>query len=91
MNLILASPQKEASPKVSISFCPKCVPFKLIFLKRLSDVFEDEVTKLAESYSDTDLAKQLKDEDHGLVRVYFGGQAKVCRNSVKNILYSFSQ
>ena len=31
----------------------------LIFLKRLSDVFEDEVNKLAESYSDTDLAKQL--------------------------------
>ncbi len=28
----------------------------LIFLKRLSDVFEDEVNKLAESYGETDLA-----------------------------------
>jgi type I restriction enzyme M protein len=48
----------------------------LIFLKRLSDVFEDEVNKLAESYSDTDLAKQLVDEDHGLVRVYLPTKAR---------------
>jgi len=48
----------------------------LIFLKRLSDVFEDEVNKLAESYSDTDLAKQLIDEDHGLVRVYLPAKAR---------------
>ena len=48
----------------------------LIFLKRLSDVFEDEVNKLAESYSDTDLAKQLIDEDHGLVRLYLPAKAR---------------
>jgi len=48
----------------------------LIFLKRLSDVFEDEVNKLAESYSDTDLAKQLIDEDHGLVRIYLPAKAR---------------
>ena len=48
----------------------------LIFLKRLSDVFEDEVSKLAESYSDTDLAKQLIDEDHGLVRLYLPVKAR---------------
>ncbi|MCL0058446.1 type I restriction-modification system subunit M [Dehalococcoidia bacterium] len=48
----------------------------LIFLKRLSDVFEDEVNKLAESYGDTDLAKQLIDEDHGLVRIYLPVRAR---------------
>ncbi|MBT9148159.1 MAG: Type I restriction enzyme EcoKI M protein [Syntrophomonadaceae bacterium] len=48
----------------------------LIFLKRLSDVFEDEVSKLAESYSDTDLAQQLIDEDHGLVRLYLPTKAR---------------
>jgi len=48
----------------------------LIFLKRLSDVFEDEVNRLAESYSDTDLAKQLIDEDHGLVRLYLPAAAR---------------
>ncbi len=48
----------------------------LIFLKRLSDVFEDEANKLAESYSDTNLAKQLIDEDHGLVRLYLPAKAR---------------
>jgi type I restriction enzyme M protein len=48
----------------------------LIFLKRLSDVFEDEVSKLVESYIDTDLAKQLIDEDLGLVRIYLPTKAK---------------
>jgi len=48
----------------------------LIFLKRLSDVFEDEANKLAESYSDTNLAKQLIDEDHGLVRIYLPAKAR---------------
>jgi len=42
----------------------------------LSDVFEDEVNKLAESYSDTDLAKKLIDEDHGLVRLYLPAKAR---------------
>jgi type I restriction enzyme M protein len=48
----------------------------LIFLKRLSDVFEDEVSKLTESYTDTDLAKQLIDEDRGLVRIYLPAKAR---------------
>lgn len=38
----------------------------LIFLKRLSDVFEDEVSKLTESYGDSELTEQLIGEDHGL-------------------------
>lgn len=48
----------------------------LIFLKRLSDVFEDEVHKLAESYGDAGMAAQLIDEDHGLVRLYLPAKAR---------------
>lgn len=48
----------------------------LIFLKRLSDVFEDEVQKLAESYGDAGMAAQLIDEDHGLVRLYLPAKAR---------------
>jgi len=42
----------------------------LVFLKRLSDVFEDEVAKLAEDYGEQSLAQGLLAEDHGLVRFY---------------------
>lgn len=42
----------------------------LIFLKRLSDVFEDEVMKLSECYGDKDLVEQLLNRDHSLVRFY---------------------
>jgi len=48
----------------------------IIFLKRLSDVFEDEAQKLADSYGDTDMAKQLIEEDHGLVRLYLPVKAR---------------
>jgi type I restriction enzyme M protein len=42
----------------------------LIFLKRLSDVFEDEVGRLAEEFGDIDFAGLVVDEDHEYVRVY---------------------
>lgn len=42
----------------------------LLFLKRLSDVFEDEVARLAETYGDADTALAVLDEDHSLVRFY---------------------
>ena len=42
----------------------------LIFLKRLSDVFEDELTRLAKDYGSRELVEQLLSEDHGLVRLY---------------------
>jgi Type I restriction-modification system methyltransferase subunit len=42
----------------------------LLFLKRLSDVFEDEVARLAETYSDVDTALAVLDEDHSLVRFF---------------------
>ena len=42
----------------------------LIFLKRLSDVFDDEVNKLAEDYGDKEVAVKLVEEDHSLVWFY---------------------
>lgn len=42
----------------------------LISLKRLSDVFEDEVARLGEEFGDPDVAAQIVEEDHGLVRFY---------------------
>lgn len=48
----------------------------LIFLKRLSDVFEDELAKLAESYGARGLAEQLLSEDHSLVRFYLPVEAR---------------
>ena len=42
----------------------------LIFLKRLSDVFDDEVQRVAEEVGDLEAAKEIIDQDHGLVRFY---------------------
>lgn len=42
----------------------------LIFIKRLSDVFDDELKRLAETVGDLETAKTLLDADHSLVRFY---------------------
>lgn len=42
----------------------------IIFIKRLSDVFEDEVNKLSDKFGKRDIVEQLIDEDHSLVRFY---------------------
>jgi len=42
----------------------------LIFLKRLSDVYDDEIDKLAEEYKDKKTAEELVEEDHSLVWFY---------------------
>ena len=42
----------------------------LIFLKRLSNVFADEVQALGEEYGNLELTQQLVDGDHSLVRFY---------------------
>lgn len=42
----------------------------LIFLKRLSDVFEDEVARLAEELGDEEIALQVVEEDRTMVRFY---------------------
>ena len=42
----------------------------LIFLKRLSDVFEDEIMKLSSDYGGRDVVEELLKGDHSLVRFY---------------------
>jgi len=48
----------------------------LIFLKRLSNVFADEVQGLGEEYEDADVAQQLVEADHSLVRFYIPPKAR---------------
>ncbi|MFW6118900.1 MAG: N-6 DNA methylase [Planctomycetota bacterium] len=42
----------------------------LIFLKRLSDVFEDELDRLAADYGSREIVEELLAEDHSLVRFH---------------------
>jgi type I restriction enzyme M protein len=48
----------------------------LIFLKRLSDVFDDEVAHLANDFGDVETAKKLVEADHKLVRFYLPENAR---------------
>src|SRR3989338_7955625 len=48
----------------------------LIFLKRLSDVYEDEVSKLAEAYEDRKEAEEFIEADHSLVWFYIPENAR---------------
>lgn len=42
----------------------------LLFLKRLSDVFDDEIERLAEEYGDRATALEIAESDHSLLRFY---------------------
>jgi len=42
----------------------------LIFMKRLSDVFEDEVKRVAQEIGDENTARKIISKDHSLVRFY---------------------
>ena len=48
----------------------------LLFLKRLSDVFDDEIARLAEEYGDRATALEIADADHSLLRFYLPGEAR---------------
>jgi len=48
----------------------------LIFLKRLSDVFDDEVQRVADEVGDLDTAKEIIDQDHALVRLYVPAESR---------------
>jgi type I restriction enzyme M protein len=48
----------------------------LIFLKRLSNVFADEVMALGEEYGNPDIAQELVEADHSLVRFYIPPKAR---------------
>jgi type I restriction enzyme M protein len=42
----------------------------LVFLKRLSDLFEDEIAALGEDFGDSPLASRSVEQDHELVRLF---------------------
>ncbi len=48
----------------------------LVFIKRLSDVFEDEVERLTETYGDYETALSIIEEDPSLVRFYIPQEAR---------------
>lgn len=48
----------------------------LLFLKRLSDVFDDEITRLAEEYGDCATALEIAESDHSLLRFYLPPQTR---------------
>lgn len=48
----------------------------LLFLKRLSDVFDDEIARLAEEYGDRDTALEIAEDDHELLRFYLPPEAR---------------
>jgi type I restriction enzyme M protein len=47
----------------------------LVFIKRLSDVFDDEVARLTETYGDEATARTVLEADHSLVRFYIPPEA----------------
>lgn len=48
----------------------------LVFLKRLSDVFDDEVQRVADEVGDLETARVIIDQDHGLVRFYLPSESR---------------
>ena len=48
----------------------------LLFLKRLSDVFDDEIGRLAEEYGDCATALEIAESDHELLRFYLPPEAR---------------
>lgn len=48
----------------------------LLFLKRLSDVFDDEITRLAEEFGDPEVALEIAESDHSLLRLYLPPEAR---------------
>lgn len=48
----------------------------MVFLKRLSDVFDDEITRLAEDYGDRQTALEIAESDPKLLRFYLPPEAR---------------
>lgn len=48
----------------------------LVFLKRLSDVFDEELERLSEEYGEKGVAEELVEEDHSLVWFYVPKNAR---------------
>src|SRR5947199_7835844 len=48
----------------------------LLFIKRLSDVFDDEIERLTEQFGDSETALEVLEADHSLVRFYIPPEAR---------------
>ncbi|MCX7025994.1 MAG: class I SAM-dependent DNA methyltransferase, partial [Spirochaetes bacterium] len=48
----------------------------LLFVKRLSDVFDDEIDRLAEEFGDRQIALETAESDHSLIRFYIPPEAR---------------
>ncbi|MXY21898.1 MAG: N-6 DNA methylase [Dehalococcoidia bacterium] len=48
----------------------------LLFLKRLSDVFDDEIERLTQEFGDRAIAQEIAESDHGLLRFYLPPEAR---------------
>lgn len=48
----------------------------LLFLKRLSDVFDDEIDRLVEEFGDRAVAHEITEGDHSLLRFYLPPEAR---------------
>lgn len=48
----------------------------LLFLKRLSDVFDDEIGRLAEEFGERSTALEIAESDHSLLRFYLPPEAR---------------
>lgn len=65
----------------------------LIFLKYLSDVFDDEVQLVVVEVGDLDTAKEIIDQDHALVRLYVPAKSRWPRalSANRHILHGVSE
>ena len=48
----------------------------LLFLKRLSDVFDDEIERLADEFGDRAIAQEIAESDHDLLRFHLPSEAR---------------
>lgn len=48
----------------------------LLFIKRLSDVFDDEIDRLTQQFGDREAALEILEDDHSLVRFYIPPEAR---------------
>ena len=48
----------------------------LLFLKRLSDVFDDEIDRLTQEFGDRAIAQEIAESDHELLRFYLPSEAR---------------
>ena len=48
----------------------------LLFIKRLSDVFDDEIRRLADEFGDKAIALETAESDHSLIRFYIPPEAR---------------